>query len=204
MQQPLFDLNGRTVCVGSGIVPRTIIDALLRMNADPSHWQTPITIYLGTGSDQESPLRATDALLFSSVLSSIRSPVHTVGLGMLRGFEALVLAAGQRGHRFLLPHALVCIGEIQIGELQLPNGKPGLGNHTDRLSLRDQAKGLLTEEIDRIGQGFGLPPTLWIVPRVLTANQAIVENIADQLVPRLARYQSPLNLHENQPAYSKH
>jgi hypothetical protein len=60
--EPLFDLQGRTLCVGQGN-PTAALDALLRMNNDRKRWRTPITLYLGVGNDSARALRATEALL---------------------------------------------------------------------------------------------------------------------------------------------
>ena len=125
--EPLFDLAGRTVAIGAGLPMEAVIDALLRMNACPKNWRTPITLYLGIGSEQRRGLRACEAILACALIRSLRSPVHTVGLGLMHGFEPLVLAVGQPGQRHLLPQSLIFLGELEVDDVhQLPNGNLGL------------------------------------------------------------------------------
>lgn len=195
MEPPLYDLAGRTLCVGSGASVAEAVDALLRMNASPNSRQTPITLYLGLGGQKEPPLSALEAVQLSSLIGALRSPVHTVGIGLLRGFEMLVLAAGQRQHRHLLPHALLCVSEIEISNLQLPKGAAGLNTRSH--SLRELARTLLTGQIRCLASQLGLAPGLWDHPRLLTARQAIELGLADQLVPTFSP--QPMHSHELAP-----
>jgi len=182
--EPLFDLAGRTVAFGGSLPTDAVIDALLRMNACPKNWRTPITIYLGVGSERRHGIRALEAIQTCSLIRSLRSPVHTVGLGLLPEFEALVLAAGQPGQRHLLPHALISLGGLDVDDItHLPNGSVGLGHHYREPSLREQAKSLIKIQIQQLTKELGLPRNLWSRPRMITATQAIKLGMADALVP---------------------
>jgi ATP-dependent protease ClpP protease subunit len=171
------------------------------MNAITKDWQTPITVYVSSGSNAESRLSAVEAIQLSSLISCLRSPVHTIALGLVHGFEPMLLAAGRRGHRYLLPHALVCIGPLNIEHLQVPNGPAGLNNHSP--SLRETAKQLLTRQIEELCAGFGVKPELWKYPRVLTPSEAIEIGLADQVVPTLAPQHKFAHELQHTPAHSQ-
>lgn len=180
--EPLFDLRGRTVAVNPHVPLANTLDSLLRLHADPQRWREPITLYLGLHTDFHQPLPALDALMICGVIASLRSRVITVGLGLLTGHEALVLAAGCE--RYLLPQALVCVGGTDVAHL--PNGFPGL--NPNESSLRTQACEQIHHEISSLIRQLGLAPDLWRKPQILSAEKAIKLRLADQLVPAI-----PLN-----------
>jgi hypothetical protein len=201
MEHPLFDLHARTLAIGHGAPLATVIDALLRMNGDSRRWKTPITLYLGVGSATELTVSASDALALSSVIRSMRSAIHPIGIGVLRGFEAIVLASGSRCHRHLLPDAVVCIGGIELAEFQMPNGTVGLNRHGP--TLREQAKVLLAGNIRRFAQRTGLPTDFWDETRVLDAQSAVSVGLADHLVPLInpTFVPSPTREKKYEPSY---
>jgi hypothetical protein len=107
-----------------------------------------------------------------------------VGLGLMHGFEPLVLAVGQPGQRHLLPQSLIFLGELEVDDVhQLPNGSLGLANKIHRPSIREQAKSLIKTQIRQLTKELGLPRNLWRRPRMITATQAIKLRMADALVP---------------------
>jgi hypothetical protein len=107
--QPLFDLTGRTIAIGGTLPTDAVVDALLRMNADPRRWRTPITLYLGVRAEPQYRINAIEALQICFLIRSLRSPTHTVAIGLLHGFEPLVLAAGKAGQRHVLPSVLISL-----------------------------------------------------------------------------------------------
>jgi hypothetical protein len=180
--EPLFDLRGRTVAVNPHVPLANTLDSLLRLHADLRRWREPITLYLGLHTDFHQPLPALDTLMICGVIASLRSRVVTVGLGLLTGHEALVLASGSE--RFLLPQALVCVGGADA--THLPHGFPGL-NPSDA-SLRTEACEQINREISSLIRQLGLAPDLWRKTQILSADKAIKLGLADQLVPAI-----PLN-----------
>jgi len=184
--EPLFDLWGRTVAVGGSLPMDAVSDALLRMHS-AKKWQTPITLYLGVRSEPQRRISAAEALQICALIRSLRSPVHTVGLGLLHGFEPLVLAAGKPGQRHLLPSALISLGGLEVDDVPLPNGTVGLSHRNHGPSLRDQACILMTNQIRELAVELGLPGKLWARPRVITAAHAVNLGFADQIVPKSTR-----------------
>jgi ATP-dependent Clp protease protease subunit len=105
--EPLFDIRGRVVSFNAHTPVEMTIDALLRLHADPKRWQKPITLYVGLGMDFQRPAKTIEALSVCGVLGCLRSPIHTVAVGIINQSNALVLAAGNPGHRYMLPHSMV-------------------------------------------------------------------------------------------------
>ena len=66
----------------------------------------PITIYLNSPGGE-----VTSGLAIYDILQQIPVEVEIVGVGMAASMAALILAGGQKGRRYLLPHSKVMIHE---------------------------------------------------------------------------------------------
>jgi hypothetical protein len=185
--EPLFDLEGRTIPIGGVMSIESVLDALLRMNASPKRWKTPITIYLGIGGERWRGLHAMEAMQICSLIRCLRSEVTTIGLGFIYEYDAIVLASGKPGKRHLLPHTLISLGELDVDYVPLPNVGIGLLNENQTPSLVAQAKQLVAAQIHELTTELGLSRKVWGHPRIITASQAIELGLADVLVPVAAR-----------------
>jgi len=115
---PLGDLDARLLSISSNTPTPIVIDRLLRLqNGDD--WQKPITVYISPAEDNRS-IGVLDFLQIYAVTRVLRSPIHTVALGTLRGYDPLILAAGQKGEspypepllkarEFLRKHSKWCV-----------------------------------------------------------------------------------------------
>lgn len=56
-----------------------------------------------------------DALAIYDTMNYIKSPVHTVGIGVQASAAAFLLSSGTKGKRFLLPHSTVMIHQPSSG-----------------------------------------------------------------------------------------
>ncbi len=84
-----------------------VIRRLLYLESLDAH--TPITLYIN------SPGGAiTSGFAIYDTIRGISSPVHTVCLGLAASFGAVLLAAGDKGHRFAWPHARILIHQPLI------------------------------------------------------------------------------------------
>jgi hypothetical protein len=179
--EPLLDLHGRTLCIGSAFSLDAAVEAILRMQ-NARNWKDPISVYLGIGAADRRMLTSCEAITLCGIISLVRSPVHTFGVGaLLMGWESLVLAAGCPGHRYLLPHTLLSIAPVDSGNLPLPNGQIGWSGKQE-FSLRAQATAALNSEISRLVVRLGLPPELWETPKILSARDAVHLRLADSLI----------------------
>ena len=99
------DVGHRTLWLNEPVSPATtqrLIEALLRFESDAPG--TPIHLYVYTpGGCVVSGLAITDTM------RHISSPVFTYALGFAASMGAVILAAGQKGHRYILPNSFVMI-----------------------------------------------------------------------------------------------
>jgi len=71
-----------------------------------------------------------DALAIYDTMQFVKSPIHTYGIGMQASAAAFILSSGEKGHRYILPHATVMIhqpssgtrGKITDQEIDLKEG----------------------------------------------------------------------------------
>jgi ATP-dependent Clp protease protease subunit len=56
-----------------------------------------------------------DALAIFDTMQFVKSPVHTYGIGVQASAAAFLLSSGEKGNRFLLPHATVMIHQPSSG-----------------------------------------------------------------------------------------
>jgi ATP-dependent Clp protease protease subunit len=100
-------LTDRIVYVGTEIddgVANVVIAQLLHLESDAP--ERPVSLYLNSpGGSVTSVLAIYDTLQF------IRCPVGTTCVGQVGSASALLLAAGERGSRTLLPHARVVLDQ---------------------------------------------------------------------------------------------
>ena len=89
------------------------ISALLHF-AKESDEEITMLIHSGGGSIQEG-------LAIYDVMKSIQAPVRTVAVGMAASMGAVLLAAGTKGRRFVLPSSKVMIHQPLISGLGAAN-----------------------------------------------------------------------------------
>jgi ATP-dependent Clp protease protease subunit len=98
-------LSERIVYLGTGIdsgVANALIAQLLYLEADSP--EREINLYINSeGGDPSAMLALYDTMRF------IKAPVATTCIGQAIGIGAVLLAAGQPGHRFVLPHTRVVL-----------------------------------------------------------------------------------------------
>ena len=103
-------LLNRAIILGGRItdkVATTVVGQLLALEAQDA--TTPIRVYINSmGGSTYSALGSFD------VMRSLKCPVSTVGMGLVAGTATVLLAAGTKGERYIMPNARVMI--------QQPNG----------------------------------------------------------------------------------
>jgi ATP-dependent Clp protease protease subunit len=104
-------LRERIVFLGSAIdddVANLVIAQLLHLEGEDQ--QRPINLYINSpGGDVLGLFGIYDTMQFMS------SPIHTVCVGQAASAAAVLLAAGEPGHRYLLPTARVLIHQPHGG-----------------------------------------------------------------------------------------
>lgn len=148
---------------------RAVIESLVTLDHDSAH---PIQLHLTTpGGCVFSGLALID------VISQLRSPVLPIALGVVVSMGAIILAAGQPGHRYALPHARIMIH----GVWGQSAGKIEEIVSTTRLHVQ------VTKEIEELlGAATGMPRTklrrLMRQERFLSAMEAKSAGLIDRIL----------------------
>ncbi len=112
---PSFLFKERIVYLGMTLVPSVtelLVAELLYLQFEDA--QKPIYFYINsTGTTKQSDKMAYDAEAFAiyDTLSYVKNPVYTVCVGTAWGEAAMLLAAGEKGHRAALPSSTIMIKE---------------------------------------------------------------------------------------------
>lgn len=104
-------LKDRIVFLGEDVNPHTanlIVAQFLFL--DNQSGDKPIHFYINSPGGH-----VYDALAVYDTMQFVKSPVYTYGIGMQASAAAFLLSSGDKGHRFLLPHATVMIHQPSSG-----------------------------------------------------------------------------------------
>lgn len=98
-------LEDRVIFLGEAIdsaVANTVIAQLLFLEKqDP---KAPITLYVNSPGGH-----VTAGLAIYDTMQYVKCPVHTVAMGLAASMGSIILAGGEAGKRFALPHAEIMI-----------------------------------------------------------------------------------------------
>ncbi len=101
---PSEDRGERVVSLSSTVTTESILPLIGSLLSYDAASTAPIHLYLCSGGgDVFSGLSLIDVMLH------VESPVFTYCLGICASMAAIILAAGERGHRYILPHSRVMI-----------------------------------------------------------------------------------------------
>ncbi|MBW4540644.1 MAG: ATP-dependent Clp protease proteolytic subunit [Myxacorys chilensis ATA2-1-KO14] len=119
----------------------SIIAAMLYLDSDDN--TKPISIYINSPGGS-----VTAGMAIYDTMQHIKSPVVTICVGLAASMGAFLLAAGEKGKRFALPHARIMIhqplggtGRRQASDIEI--------EAREILRIRHQLNGILA---DRAGQ----------------------------------------------------
>lgn len=104
-------LKDRIVFLGEDVNPHTanlVVAQLLFLDNQSS--DKPIHFYINSPGGS-----VYDAFAIYDTMQFVKSPVHTYGIGMQASAAAFLLSSGEKGKRFLLPHATVMIHQPSSG-----------------------------------------------------------------------------------------
>ncbi len=136
-------LSDRKIFLDEMITPETamsFIQALMYL----SKTNEPINIYINCpGGEVNSGLAIYDAI------QGCKNEINMYCVGIAASMASLILAAGQKGRRFILPHSKVMIHEVLLGK-----GVTGSATSISKLSesimeIRDVVNGILAEHTGR-------------------------------------------------------
>ena len=150
---------------------REVISALLHFNRE-SDEEITVFIHSGGGSIQEG-------LAIYDVMKTIQAPIRTVAVGMAASMGAVLLAAGTKGRRLVLPSAKVMIHQPLISGMKAVNvsGVIELGEHMKGVKhmmnqILSDCTGRTLEEVDEACK----------VEHFYSAKEAVEFGLADGIV----------------------
>lgn len=116
---PSLLLNGRIVYIGMPLVAAVtelVVAELMYLQwMDP---KAPIYIYINstgtTRDDNETVGMETEGFAIYDALMQMKTEIHTVAVGAAIGQACLLLAAGTKGKRFMMPHAKAMIQQPRV------------------------------------------------------------------------------------------
>ncbi|XP_072983811.1 ATP-dependent Clp protease proteolytic subunit-related protein 3, chloroplastic [Typha latifolia] len=116
---PSLLLNGRIVYIGMPLVPAVtelVIAELLYLQwMDPKQ---PIYLYINstgtTRDDGETVGMESEGFAIYDALMQLKNEIQTVAVGAAIGQACLLLAAGKKGRRFMMPHSKAMIQQPRV------------------------------------------------------------------------------------------
>ncbi|EPS65388.1 hypothetical protein M569_09389, partial [Genlisea aurea] len=116
---PSLLLNGRIVYIGMPLVPAVtelVVAELMYLQwMDPKE---PIYVYINstgtTRDDGETVGMETEGFAIYDAMMQLKNEIHTVAVGAAIGQACLLLAAGTKGKRFMMPHAKAMIQQPRV------------------------------------------------------------------------------------------
>lgn len=104
-------LKDRIIFLGEDVNPHTANLVVAQMLfLDNQSNDTPINFYINSPGGS-----VYDAFAVYDTMQFVKSPVHTYGIGVQASAAAFLLSSGEKGKRYLLPHATVMIHQPSSG-----------------------------------------------------------------------------------------
>ncbi|OLT03725.1 ATP-dependent Clp protease proteolytic subunit [Pseudonocardia sp. CNS-004] len=166
--------EGRIVFLGTQIDDAAANDVMAQLIClESTEPDRPISMYINSPGGSLTAMTA-----IYDTMRYIRPPVHTYCLGQAASAAAVLLAAGARGHRSVVPNSRVLIHQPSIDVVR--------GQTSDLEIYAAEVSRLRRRLEEALAEGTGQP-----VERihtdidrdlVLTADEAVAYGIADQIV----------------------
>jgi len=142
--------------------------------------KTPVQLFIMSPGGAIQP-----GMAIIDTMHHIKPPVYTVGIGQIASMASIIAAAGEWGHRYLLPHTSVMIHQPWINGLDRVN--------TSELVATAQMLDRLKEEIIRMLAKYTENTITAIrkaieVDKWMTAQEAIDFGLADEIIYKNKRY----------------
>ncbi|XP_059652401.1 ATP-dependent Clp protease proteolytic subunit-related protein 3, chloroplastic [Cornus florida] len=147
---PSLLLHGRIVYIGMPLVPAVtelVIAELMYLQwMDPKE---PIYLYINstgtTRDDGETVGMETEGFAIYDAMMQLKNEIHTVAVGAAIGQACLLLAAGSKGKRFMMPHAKAMIQQPRVPSSGLMPASDVLIRAKEVIINRDTLAGLVAK-----------------------------------------------------------
>ncbi|XP_022746765.1 ATP-dependent Clp protease proteolytic subunit-related protein 3, chloroplastic [Durio zibethinus] len=183
---PSLLLDGRIVYIGMPLVPEVtelvVMEIMYLQWMDPKQ---PIYLYInstGTALDDGEPvgLEANGFAIYDALMQ-ITTDVQTLGLGAAVGQACLLLAAGTKGKRFMMPHAKALIRQPRVPSAGLMPASDALIRAKEAIKNRDTLVELLAEHT---GNSVETVAEAMKSPYYMNASKAIEFGVIDKIIWR--------------------
>lgn len=124
-------LKDRIITVNGEVEPNmamSITQQLLFLDADVKNQNKPIIMYINSPGGS-----VIDGLMIVDTMKYIKSPVYTVVVGLAASMGSVIASSGDKGHRYMLPHAQYLIHQPM-------GGAAGGTQQTDMAIIADHMK----------------------------------------------------------------
>lgn len=161
------DIDGKTAS--------SVIKAMMYL----ADCNSPITLYIDScGGEVRSGLAIIDAM---EILSK-KTDISVVCLGKAYSMASLILAAGAKGHRYIMPH-----GEVMVHEPLVMNGAAGsasaVRNQADSLiAIRDKISEMLSNYTGKPAEEIN---AIMHASTYMDADEAINAGMVDEIIKEL-------------------
>lgn len=183
---PSLLLNSRIVYIGMPLVPAVtelvIAELLYLQYSDP---RLPTYVYVNsTGTsraDGETVGMETEGFAIYDTMMLVKNSIQTVGVGAAIGQACLLLAAGEKGRRFMLPHATAMIQQPRLPSTGLMSAIDVHIRAKEVVANRDTLVGLLARHT---GNSFEKVAKTMERPFYMNPQRAIEFGVADKVLWR--------------------
>lgn len=165
-------LSERIILIDNTITSQTAVDFYKSMRF-LAKTDEPIKVVICSGGGEVISGQA-----IYDLMQGVKNEVHTYCIGRAASMAAVLLAAGTKGHRYILPHSEVMIHEVLIG-----GGVGGSATSISKISesinkTRDVMNGILAKHtgktIEEINEATSFD-------NYMTAQQAVEFGICDKI-----------------------
>lgn len=165
-------LSERIILIDDTITSQTAVDFYKSMRF-LAKTDEPIKVVICSGGGEVIAGQA-----IYDLMQGVKNEVHTYCIGRAASMAAVLLAAGTKGHRYILPHSEVMIHEVLIG-----GGVGGSATSISKISesinkTRDVMNGILAKHtgktIEEINEATSFD-------NYMTAQQAVEFGICDKI-----------------------
>lgn len=165
-------LSERVILIDDTITSQTAVDFYKSMRF-LAKTDEPIKVVICSGGGEVIAGQA-----IYDLMHGVKNEVHTYCIGRAASMAAVLLAAGTKGHRYILPHSEVMIHEVLIG-----GGVGGSATSISKISesinkTRDVMNGILAKHtgktIEEINEATSFD-------NYMTAQQAVEFGICDKI-----------------------
>lgn len=137
----------------------------------------PISIYINSpGGDVNAGLAIYD------MLQGCKNELRMYCIGQASSMAAVLLAAGQKGHRFILPHSMVIIHEVLLG-VGIKGSATSISRISDSIKeTRDIVNGILARHTEKTIREINRATAY---DNTMNAEQAVEFGICDEIINSL-------------------